>query len=454
LGYSAIPLLWALTEASIVSTCAFISAILYTYVKTNDAGSLGVHVSLSALVAFVYLGIAHHLKLYQVHEILRGYHTRVLLAWSLTIGAVTLLLFAFKMGNSVSRVSSVGLALAAAICLTMWRGAAARHLKHAFETGSIRGRSAILFGTGAELTSCTPRDLLLKLGVEEVDRIGFAKGASDTEVTSAIKRIVWTTRTHSAPEILLAVAWDDARLDLIRRELRRLPVPVWLLPDCSVAALLSGSWSMQTYVIALQRAPLRASERILKRVLDLVVACTALLILSPLIAFSAVAVKLESRGPVIFKQRRKGFNERKFYIYKFRTMKVTEDGPGIVQAKEKDIRVTRVGRVLRESSIDELPQLVNVIKGEMSVVGPRPHAVAHDAAYCRIIANYAMRHHVKPGITGLAQVNGFRGETPKTEQMAKRVELDIAYINNWSLGLDLKIMLRTAFAVINSRNAY
>ena len=168
----------------------------------------------------------------------------------------------------------------------------------------------------------------------------------------------------------------------------------------------------------------------------------------------ALAVKLSSRGPVIFRQRRKGFNERKFYIYKFRTMKVTEDGPDIIQAKQNDSRVTRMGRILRQTSIDELPQLLNVIKGEMSVVGPRPHAVAHDAAYCRIIANYAMRHHVKPGITGLAQVNGYRGETSRPEQMAKRVELDIAYINSWSLGLDLKILLRTAFAVTNNRNAY
>jgi Undecaprenyl-phosphate glucose phosphotransferase len=457
LGYSVIAPLWALTEASVVSACAIVSAVLYNYVKTNDAGSVGVHVGLGMLVAAVYVGVAYHSKLYDIHEILRGYHPRVLLAWSLAIGVVTLLFFAFKMGSSVSRGSSVGLVVSAAICLVVWRDAAARCLRRAFDTGAIRGRGALLLGTGTELASFTPRGLLLNLGVEEIDRIGFTSDVSEMEMASAIKRIVWVARTHAATEILLAMPWNDThRLDLVRTELRRLPVRVRLLPDHSVRNLLSGDpgWSMHAHVISLQRVPLGPGERLLKRALDLIVACTALVVLAPLIVFSAAAVKLESKGPVIFRQRRKGFNERKFYIYKFRTMKVTEDGPDIIQAKQNDSRVTRMGRILRQTSIDELPQLLNVIKGEMSVVGPRPHAVAHDAAYCRIIANYAMRHHVKPGITGLAQVNGYRGETSRPEQMAKRVELDIAYINSWSLGLDLKILLRTAFAVTNNRNAY
>ena len=135
-------------------------------------------------------------------------------------------------------------------------------------------------------------------------------------------------------------------------------------------------------------------------------------------------------------------------------MTVAEDGPVLVQARRGDGRVTKVGRFLRASSIDELPQLINVIKGDMSVVGPRPHAVVHDAAYSRIIANYALRHHVKPGITGLAQVQGCRGETPQTEDMAKRIELDIAYINGWSIILDIKILCRTVSEVLNGKNAY
>jgi Undecaprenyl-phosphate glucose phosphotransferase len=455
--YAKIRPLSMLAEAGIVSTCAVVSAILYNYAKNGDAASISVYASLGLLAAVVYVGIAHQFKLYDLHEILRGYNIRVLFAWCLTIGVLTLFYFAFKIGSSVSRGSNVGLAALAPVFLFLWRGTAARYFRHAFEKGAIRGRRAILFGNLTELASLEPRELLLNFGVEEIDRVSLSNEASEKEIVNAIGSIVWRARHRSAAEILLAVPWTDShRLDLIRTELRRLPIPVRLLPDRSVAALLRGdaAWPIDAYAIPLQRAPLATSERVFKRILDLVVACSALLALAPLIAFSAIAIKLESKGPVIFRQRRKGFNEKKFYIYKFRTMKVEEDGPDIAQAKRHDSRVTRVGRVLRESSIDELPQLVNVIKGEMSVVGPRPHAVAHDVAYCRVIANYAQRHHVKPGITGLAQVNGFRGETSQAAHMAKRVELDIQYINSWSIGLDLKILLRTVFEVLGGKNAY
>jgi undecaprenyl-phosphate galactose phosphotransferase/putative colanic acid biosynthesis UDP-glucose lipid carrier transferase len=157
---------------------------------------------------------------------------------------------------------------------------------------------------------------------------------------------------------------------------------------------------------------------------------------------------------VIFRQRRNGFNGRPFEIYKFRTMNVLEDGAVVRQAKKSDSRVTAVGRLLRRSSIDELPQLFNVLKGDMSLVGPRPHALAHDNEYGRLIANYAFRHHVKPGITGWAQVNGFRGETTRIESMMERIEADLWYINNWSLWLDLRIMLITCFEVARGRAAY
>jgi undecaprenyl-phosphate galactose phosphotransferase/putative colanic acid biosynthesis UDP-glucose lipid carrier transferase len=169
---------------------------------------------------------------------------------------------------------------------------------------------------------------------------------------------------------------------------------------------------------------------------------------------AAAAIKLESRGPVIFRQRRHGFNGKSFMIYKLRSMKVLEDGATVVQATEKDPRVTRVGRVLRQTSIDELPQLLNVLQGHMSIVGPRPHALAHDYEYGKMIANYAFRHHVKPGITGWAQVQGYRGGTPRLELMERRIALDLWYIDNWSLVLDINIMLRTSFELIRSRNAY
>jgi lipopolysaccharide/colanic/teichoic acid biosynthesis glycosyltransferase len=176
-------------------------------------------------------------------------------------------------------------------------------------------------------------------------------------------------------------------------------------------------------------------------------------LLSPLLIVVSVAIKFDSPGPAVFRQRRKGFSGREFLIYKFRSMHVLEDGPVIAQATKRDARVTAIGRLLRQSSIDELPQLFNVLKGDMSLVGPRPHAVAHDDEYRRLIARYAFRHHVKPGITGLAQINGCRGSTTHLHQMEKRIEFDLWYIDNWSLALDLWILLRTTLVPL-SGDAY
>jgi undecaprenyl-phosphate galactose phosphotransferase/putative colanic acid biosynthesis UDP-glucose lipid carrier transferase len=195
-------------------------------------------------------------------------------------------------------------------------------------------------------------------------------------------------------------------------------------------------------------------EKASKRALDIVGASIALLLLAPMMAAAAIAIKLDSPGPVLFRQRRNGFNTKAFVIFKFRSMKVMEDGANVIQARRSDPRITTVGRLLRQTSIDELPQLLNVLKGDMSLIGPRPHALAHDNHYSEIVAEYAFRHHVKPGITGWAQVNGYRGETAKVEQMRQRVAHDLWYINNWSLMLDLTIIARTCFELIRPRNAY
>jgi len=231
---------------------------------------------------------------------------------------------------------------------------------------------------------------------------------------------------------------------------------VRLLPDRAVSTVLRHQSSMpqRLYMVEVQPAPLSVFDRLTKRLLDVIVAATSLALLTPLLIVVAVAIKLESKGPVIFRQRRHGFNGKPFIIYKLRSMSVQEDGGTVVQATKQDPRVTRVGRLIRQTSIDELPQLLNVIQGHMSIVGPRPHALVHDYEYGSMIANYAFRHHVKPGITGWAQVQGYRGGTPRLELMERRVALDLWYIDNWSLILDVHIMLKTAFELIRSRNAY
>src|ERR1700730_4578625 len=204
----------------------------------------------------------------------------------------------------------------------------------------------------------------------------------------------------------------------------------------------------------LREIPLTPTQRVAKRVLDLVIASIALIFIMPVMIGVAVLIRLESPGPVLFRRRRIGLNGQLFQIYKSRTMTALDDGAVIHQARPGDERVTRTGAILRRFSLDELPQLFNVLKGEMSLVGPRPHALAHDIEYSRAIVSYPVRHKVKPGITGWAQVNGWRGATPELRLMIKRIEHDIWYIDHWSIWLDLKILVLTAWEVGGAPNAY
>jgi putative colanic acid biosynthesis UDP-glucose lipid carrier transferase len=200
--------------------------------------------------------------------------------------------------------------------------------------------------------------------------------------------------------------------------------------------------------------PFQGVRGLVKRGMDLGLGLLALLVLSPFLLIVALVVKLSSPGPVIFRQRRYGLDGQIIDVYKFRTMTVTEDGPVVQQATRDDDRITPVGRFLRRFSIDELPQLLNVIVGNMSLVGPRPHAVAHNEQYRRLIKGYMVRHKVPPGMTGLAQVSGCRGETTKLEDMQRRIEFDLEYLRYWSPTLDLRILFQTAWLVLWDRKAY
>lgn len=207
-------------------------------------------------------------------------------------------------------------------------------------------------------------------------------------------------------------------------------------------------------LVACQEIPLSGVQALLKRTLDIGLSALLLILLAPVMVGIAIAVKLSSPGPILFKQRRYGLNGKEILVYKFRSMRVTEDGPQIKQAQANDPRVTPIGAVLRRTSLDELPQFINVLQGSMSIVGPRPHAIAHNEHYRKLIQGYMVRHMVKPGITGWAQVHGWRGETETLEKMQKRVEYDLHYLYNWSLFLDLQIILKTVWVFLGHRNAY
>jgi len=194
--------------------------------------------------------------------------------------------------------------------------------------------------------------------------------------------------------------------------------------------------------------------RFLKRTEDIVVSTIILVLISPILLLIAISIKASSKGPIIFKQKRGGINNKEIVIYKFRSMTTQDDGLVVNQVTKGDVRITSIGKFLRKSSLDELPQFVNVIQGRMSVVGPRPHATAHDIEYGNLIPEYNQRFLVKPGITGLAQISGWRGETNTLDKMQKRINMDLIYINNWTLWLDIKIIFITMWKGFNNKNAY
>jgi putative colanic acid biosynthesis UDP-glucose lipid carrier transferase len=224
---------------------------------------------------------------------------------------------------------------------------------------------------------------------------------------------------------------------------------VYFTPDIFMFDLIQGR--MDTIggipVLAVCETPFCGMNAIIKRASDIVLASVILTLIAPILAAIAIAVKYTSPGPVLFRQRRYGLDGREIVVYKFRSMTVTEDGPVVRQATKNDNRVTPLGAFLRRTSLDELPQFINVLQGRMSIVGPRPHAVAHNEMYRKLVKSYMVRHKVRPGITGWAQVNGLRGETDTVEKMKARIEYDLDYLRHWSLRLDLRIIWRTIFVV-------
>ena len=315
------------------------------------------------------------------------------------------------------------------------------------------GRRAVLIGDAAELDRLGPDDLR-RFGFCEAARVVLAGGddglSEDDRAQLALA--IRLARGERAVEFALLAPWpQERRIGATLEALRASPLGVRLYPDASTRALWSRTQDARFDPfdgVQLRRPPLGVVDRAAKRGFDLVLGATALAALAPALLVVASLVRLTSPGPAIFRQTRRGFDGREFRIWKFRTMRVTEDGPALRQAQRGDARVTPLGRWLRRASLDELPQLVNVLKGEMSLIGPRPHALAHDDCYGAEIREYALRRHVKPGLTGAAQAAGLRGETRTLAQMQARVARDLWYIDNWSLWLDVRIALQTFRALV------
>jgi len=463
LSSSAVPYLLSTADASVIVLSSILSGFGYQLAVGNGIPDILPYFAVGLFASFI-----HILRLSGA-----GYYdfpastkprveiTEILVCWFTTGLLLAFLAFLLKIGVEYSRGAFVIFYFVAPVGLLAVRKATKTALASAVSRGTVSRRDIVLIGDVRELAAIEPKDTLAFFGSSDVTRFNLSPGA-DVEARNAVDSKVLDlvaefVRLNDFKEIILAMPWGDAeRMEFVRKRLKALPVAVRLLPDLRVRSLTNFASSARQRILAieLQRAPLSTAERVVKRGMDLVIATIALILLAPLMALTAIAIKLDSPGPVIFRQLRKGFNGKQFMMLKFRTMGVLENGPSVVQATRDDPRVTPVGRLLRSASIDELPQLINVLRGEMSLIGPRPHALAHDAYFEQLVGVYAFRHHVKPGITGWAQCNGARGATPTIEQIAERVKLDLWYINNWSLWLDIQILVKTFFVVLRRRNAY
>ena len=283
------------------------------------------------------------------------------------------------------------------------------------------------------------------------------EGVRPGECLGELAQLAEYVKAKRIDRIYLALPMaSQPRIVRLLEELHDTTASIYFVPDIFLFDLIQARIDSigDIPVVAVCESPMYGIHRLVKRASDLVFAAAILVLIAPLLAACAIGVKRSSPGPVFFRQRRYGIDGREIVVYKFRTMTVCEDGGQVLQAKRDDPRVTRFGAFLRRYSLDELPQFVNVLQGRMSVVGPRPHAVAHNEMYRKLIRGYMFRHKVKPGITGLAQVNGFRGETASLERMKGRVECDLAYLRNWSLALDVRIILKTVAVVFRGENAY
>ena len=410
---------------------------------------------LMGLVGFVY----DHYGIYRSHGSLSAKALKLLKAWTISFALLLAVAFLAKMADIYSRLLVGELYVLGFFAQVILHGSVRwvqiGFLKHAYSPENV-----IILGSGRlanylyQKVSNNPWLGQKVVGAVKLD--GLQELASELDPHKAapilgdlsdLNRLI---EEHEISTVYFVTPLDASDvLETLYFGLLDQHVAVHWIPDIFSLRLVNHSVReiAGIPVLTLSETPLTGTRLLLKQIEDMVLSGVILLLILPVLAAVALAIKLDSPGPVFFRQNRMGWNGKTFRIWKFRSMVVHQpEGGQVVQAQKNDSRITRVGAFIRKTSLDELPQLFNVLQGDMSLVGPRPHAIQHDEEYSRRIADYFARHRIKPGITGLAQVRGYRGETKDIEQMVQRVEADIEYINNWSVWLDLSILLRTTTA--------
>ena len=447
----------ALTQAAAVVLAGGVAKILYLDLALGQPQPNALYLAPAVLLAIALHYFYKQLGLHHV-DALMGPTIGFGRIWgALTLAFMVLLggLYLLKMAEEYSRGWFLSWFALSAIALVVVRWAFMRGLQNLVETGRLTRHFAVV-GTQdyvnavkGEFERASPHAVVT--GVYLTDA-GSEDTRGDIEI---IRGLGAASQVNAFEKVIIALpAFDRKRIGFALRHLSPYAPEILLLTDPqSLPVPVHGSKAIGG-LRADVASPIPAAEqdRLEKRIFDVLFALVGLILLSPLFVLTALAIKLDSPGPVFFRQRRYGRNNRVFRIFKFRTMTVAEDGESVTQAQREDIRVTRVGRMLRASSIDEVPQLINVLLGHMSIVGPRPHALAHERDFEENFDLFSRRRRVLPGITGWAQVNGCRGETKTRQDVEWRMEYDLYYIDNWSIWFDVEIIARTVITV--ARGAY
>ncbi|MEM9330635.1 MAG: undecaprenyl-phosphate glucose phosphotransferase [Pseudomonadota bacterium] len=436
--------------------CALASHLIYQVQFLGQDADVARYLTIGLVLASVNYLVLHFQNAYSFNDTTHphmGLLLKVLLSITLVFTGIIVFAYLFKIAHFYSRGWVLISWSFMVILLTINRAVFRLITRQMMQAGGLSETVAIF---GDETTAkaiaekiCSKYSPFRFAGI-------FSNEQSKTS-SGNLKQLIQYGQTHKLDHVVVALPLDrGGEIQSCIQDLQSLPVELSLYVDFSETGMRPKSivHFPNADVLMLKPKPIKEWNYVLKRAEDIAVALVALILFAPVIAAVAIAIRMEGPGPIFFRQRRHGFNHQTINVLKFRTMNVWEDGDHIKQAEREDKRITRVGGILRKTSLDELPQLINVLQGEMSVVGPRPHALAHNAHYSKLIGDYDTRHKIKPGITGWAQVNGYRGETREPSLMKKRVDYDIEYIDNWSLWLDLKILVRTLRCGFIDKRAY
>lgn len=456
----------AVTEFLFVAIAAYLAAELYHRLILLHSLDPAKYIPEALLIATLNLLVSiGHRQYFRIqtqprHAFLWNGVSGVFLVFFFLLSTIFVLKHSEDYSRATVMVQAVTVGLAVLFTRTIWFS----FLQRAIATGLVDARRVILVGDAAHCLHFSAQAMATGIRTVCSFELPVARTYSSAHLRSNtvqalpdVSQLISDCRPLRADDIIILISQQDISSALaLASDLSELPVDVHVVPVGTLELMAMSRITQFGNMVTMRilQSPLTPFNRAFKRAFDVVAAIVGLILLSPLFAVVALAIKLDSRGPVLFRQTRHGYNNEPIRVLKFRSMMVMEDGGNFTPVTRHDPRVTRLGRFLRQTNIDELPQLFNVLVGDMSIVGPRPHATSQNESFAKLISSFSRRHNVKPGITGWAQVNGYRGDTDTLEKMQRRVEHDLYYIDHWSFLFDLWIIILTAVSREAYHNAY